>query len=562
MDDREKSAKEYNPHQEMIQQQSWLIKQARAGSKEAFGELVRLHRAKAVRWAVSISRDQHLAEDIVQEALMRAFLKLGSLIDPERFVPWLQRIVRNEAYMKLRRGVPYARELPFSGGRQDDVAPAWKKQSATFNRRETATVLGDEPLEQMMKREKMELIQTLLRCLTLKERQIFQAFFFEEMTPVEIAELLSTSKSQIYTSLHRSKQKLYYEHLRRSIQAYLDERKENRCMGEKMLSFPQGYQQAATWTSMIKAMKGVLDVTELKRLTLAELMGYTSFAFRINIHPQDVDIAGPTAFIWGEVLPQALGSLGFASRYIGTDEYQFEKHTADRLREAIEAIQHSIDRGKPAIAWDLFVPEFGLIYGYDDEKQEFQAVDPQAKGSLPYHKLGQGQLKELAVLTVGEYNKKQPAQMLHDTLKMILAHAQGKERSLPGFVHGLTAYDTWIEAFRGGKVDPFGNAYNAAVVADARRFAAQFLLTLSGDCGMTFSAEERALAAKAAVHYVQVAESLTALSLMFPFPSGGDPNEAGSAKEAIGWLTTAKHAEEAGVGVLTQLSTKVSQRAC
>jgi RNA polymerase sigma factor (sigma-70 family) len=91
-----------------------LVAMAREGDPDAFGELVRRHRAKAIGVAKTLTRDTHLAEDIVQEALVKAFLKLGSLVDEKRFAMWLSRIVRNEAYMKLRRGGPHGKERPFT----------------------------------------------------------------------------------------------------------------------------------------------------------------------------------------------------------------------------------------------------------------------------------------------------------------------------------------------------------------------------------------------------------------------------------------------------------------
>ena len=92
-----------------------LIEQARGGSREAFGELVRQYRAEALGVANRMVRDPHMAEDVVQDALIRAFIHLGSLMDGGKFGPWLRRIVRNQALLKLRRGGPYAKEQPFSG---------------------------------------------------------------------------------------------------------------------------------------------------------------------------------------------------------------------------------------------------------------------------------------------------------------------------------------------------------------------------------------------------------------------------------------------------------------
>jgi len=91
-----------------------LVQMAKEGDAEAFNELVRRHRPKALGFARSFARDAHLAEDIVQDALVRAFIRLNQLTDIKRFVPWLQRIIRNQAYIRLRRGGPFGKERPFS----------------------------------------------------------------------------------------------------------------------------------------------------------------------------------------------------------------------------------------------------------------------------------------------------------------------------------------------------------------------------------------------------------------------------------------------------------------
>ena len=79
-----------------------LVKYAQAGEHEAFGELVRRHRSKVYGYARTITRESYLAEDIVQEALIRAFMHLGKLVDVQRFLPWVHRIVRNQAYTRLK----------------------------------------------------------------------------------------------------------------------------------------------------------------------------------------------------------------------------------------------------------------------------------------------------------------------------------------------------------------------------------------------------------------------------------------------------------------------------
>jgi DNA-directed RNA polymerase specialized sigma24 family protein len=96
-----------------------LVERAQQGDIEAFGELIGQHRNKARNWAERMTGDPYLADDVVQDALIRAFLHLGSLADTTRFLPWLHRIVQNQANMRLRRGGPFKRELPFTSWQGD-----------------------------------------------------------------------------------------------------------------------------------------------------------------------------------------------------------------------------------------------------------------------------------------------------------------------------------------------------------------------------------------------------------------------------------------------------------
>lgn len=84
-------------------QERELVERARFGDQEAFGELVRRHRAKALGLAGSLTKDMYLAEDIVQEALIRAFLHLGTLTDSNRFIPWLHRFGNLGELIELKR---------------------------------------------------------------------------------------------------------------------------------------------------------------------------------------------------------------------------------------------------------------------------------------------------------------------------------------------------------------------------------------------------------------------------------------------------------------------------
>src|SRR5438067_10820769 len=70
-----------------------LVEDARHGSAEARNELVRRYQRETAVLAAAIVNDATEAEDLSQEAFIRAFRNLDLLVDPGRFGPWLRRIV-------------------------------------------------------------------------------------------------------------------------------------------------------------------------------------------------------------------------------------------------------------------------------------------------------------------------------------------------------------------------------------------------------------------------------------------------------------------------------------
>ncbi len=80
-----------------------IVKQAQAGSQEALRTLVDQLYIPALRVAQNILGDPQDAEDAVQEVWIEVFRSLGSLRDPDRFNPWLYRIVRNIALRKRQK---------------------------------------------------------------------------------------------------------------------------------------------------------------------------------------------------------------------------------------------------------------------------------------------------------------------------------------------------------------------------------------------------------------------------------------------------------------------------
>jgi RNA polymerase sigma-70 factor (ECF subfamily) len=88
-----------------------LVAQTRAGNQAAFEQLVRRHYRAAYAVAMAICGSRADAEDVCQDALIRALERIESCRTPERFGAWLSEIVRNRAlnhleHAKVRRSEP------------------------------------------------------------------------------------------------------------------------------------------------------------------------------------------------------------------------------------------------------------------------------------------------------------------------------------------------------------------------------------------------------------------------------------------------------------------------
>ena len=95
-----------------------LVERARDGDDVAFTELVDLDGDLCYAIAYRILRDAERAQDAVQQAFLIAWRELPRLRDPERFGPWLHRLLVNACYEELRRHRRWStriRVLPVDG---------------------------------------------------------------------------------------------------------------------------------------------------------------------------------------------------------------------------------------------------------------------------------------------------------------------------------------------------------------------------------------------------------------------------------------------------------------
>ena len=173
-----------------------LVHAAKQGDMAAFEELVKRHTAMIFRVAMHIMNSHEDAEEIVQDAFLKAFQHLHTFEERARFSTWLTRIAVNAALMKLRKlrratTVSMDQEMEEGGTLADKVAD-WKPNP-----------------EQLYGRgELREILQRALASLPHAYRVVFLLRDVEGMPVAEIAETLGLSIPNVKARLFRARLKL------------------------------------------------------------------------------------------------------------------------------------------------------------------------------------------------------------------------------------------------------------------------------------------------------------------------------------------------------------------
>ena len=138
--------------------------------------------------AVWITGDRDLAEDALQEAMLKGYQALAELRDPEHLGGWLHRITVREALGALR------------------TKKLWKKRNVTWD--ETVAVTSANPAEEAEKKAQQQAIWRGLEQLSPRQRTAFILCAVEERSIHEAAEAMGISEGAVKTHLDRGRGKL------------------------------------------------------------------------------------------------------------------------------------------------------------------------------------------------------------------------------------------------------------------------------------------------------------------------------------------------------------------
>lgn len=170
-----------------------LIERVQNGDKAAFSVLIRQNQKKLFRYIYSMLKSFDQAEDIIQEAFVKAYNNIKSFKTGYAFYPWLSTIARNLAYNQINR--------------EEKKESLDQKTEVGFN--PESTDLG--PLDQMLTDENNKRFYKALNALPIKYRTVFVLRHFEMMDYAEIASYLKIPPGTVDSRLYRARKMLMGE---------------------------------------------------------------------------------------------------------------------------------------------------------------------------------------------------------------------------------------------------------------------------------------------------------------------------------------------------------------
>jgi RNA polymerase sigma-70 factor, ECF subfamily len=180
-----------------VSEELTLVQAAKRGDDAAFEELVRRYDRNVFRIAQHITKNREDAEDVVQEAFLKAYGNLKQFQEQSKFYTWLVRIAVNEALMKLRRRKPERTvSLDEDIKTEDDSLP-----------REIAD-WSPNPEQQYTQAELREILSKTIQGLPPGFRTVFVLRDVEGLSTEETAAALELSVPAVKSRLLRARLQL------------------------------------------------------------------------------------------------------------------------------------------------------------------------------------------------------------------------------------------------------------------------------------------------------------------------------------------------------------------
>lgn len=184
-----------------------LVEQFKAGSLEAFEEIVARYESKVFNLAMRFTRNEEDAEEVLQDVFSTVYRKIESFQGKSAFSSWLYRVIVNAAFMKLRKRKQHQTVSI------EDLTPAVKQ--LCVEEEQPGCARSDSFT---LNRELRDTLEAAINKLPDQYRKVFVLRDVDGLSNQEVGEILQLSIPAVKSRLHRSRLML-----RKRLQRYYDD---------------------------------------------------------------------------------------------------------------------------------------------------------------------------------------------------------------------------------------------------------------------------------------------------------------------------------------------------
>jgi len=177
-----------------------LISDAQRGCKAAFETLVRRYDQAILRLALRLTGSEQDAQDIYQDAFLKAYRNIGRFRSESSFYTWMHRIVTNLCMDRLRNKHFQRETGSITVGADGHISDLFDHVAAPHTQ--------SDPERQVLGKELARHIRIALKKLTARERLVFQLRHYDALKLRTIGDMLNTSEETAKNTLFRATHKL------------------------------------------------------------------------------------------------------------------------------------------------------------------------------------------------------------------------------------------------------------------------------------------------------------------------------------------------------------------
>jgi RNA polymerase sigma-70 factor, ECF subfamily len=181
---------------EVMRDECALIERIRGGEKELFYELVRPYEHSVYLSAYAVLHNQADAEEVAQEALLKALTHLEQLRANDKFKAWLLLIATNEARMRRRKDRKHLYESLEERAMESEEGEFMPRQFADWR---------EIPSDLLERAEIRTAVRKALDSLPDKYREVFMLRDMQHLTMAETASILGLTIPAVKTQVHRAR---------------------------------------------------------------------------------------------------------------------------------------------------------------------------------------------------------------------------------------------------------------------------------------------------------------------------------------------------------------------